>query len=132
MRELVEKQSSVGLKQLFAGIPDKQVDRCLRVIKRLTLERRQLEMAKLEGEIELLENPVDESEALEAPDPLDMDGVTLEEAVKAFERRILVKVLQECAGNQYKASRRLGTTRRILSYKVAQFGICAKEFKAFR
>ena len=40
-----------------------------------------------------------------------------------FERHIIVSALEQTRGNQSKAARRLGTTTRILKYRVRKYGI---------
>jgi Nif-specific regulatory protein len=50
---------------------------------------------------------------------------TLAQAVEELERRMIVEALRECRGNLARASRRLGTTERILRYKVTKYGLRA-------
>ncbi len=47
----------------------------------------------------------------------------LSEAVDEFEREIIVKVLQNTGFNQTKAASLLGTSRRILRYKMEKLKI---------
>jgi transcriptional regulator with GAF, ATPase, and Fis domain len=44
-------------------------------------------------------------------------------AIADFERHIIVSALEQTGGNQSKAARRLGTTTRILKYRVRKYGI---------
>ncbi|MBN1558391.1 MAG: sigma-54-dependent Fis family transcriptional regulator [Lentisphaerae bacterium] len=54
------------------------------------------------------------------------DGnVTLAEAVNSYEKRIIEKALAECDGIQTAAAARLGTTRRILKYRMEKLQIGA-------
>jgi transcriptional regulator with GAF, ATPase, and Fis domain len=48
---------------------------------------------------------------------------TLQEAVDEFERDIIEKVLRELGFNQTRAAARLGTSRRILKYRMDKLGI---------
>jgi Nif-specific regulatory protein len=48
---------------------------------------------------------------------------TLAQAVEELERRMIVEALDDAQGNLARASRRLGTTERILRYKVAKYGL---------
>jgi Nif-specific regulatory protein len=48
---------------------------------------------------------------------------TLGDAVEQLERRLIEQALVESAGNLARASRALGTTERILRYKVAKYGL---------
>ena len=55
--------------------------------------------------------------------------LTLEERVAQFERALIVQALEETEGNQSRAARRLGTTKRIMQYKCQKYGI---DYRAFR
>ena len=48
---------------------------------------------------------------------------TLAQAVGQLERQMIADALRETQGNLARASRRLGTTERILSYKVRKYGL---------
>ena len=45
-----------------------------------------------------------------------------------FERHIIVSALEQTGGNQKRAALRLGTTRRILSYRAKKYGIDLRTF----
>jgi hypothetical protein len=60
--------------------------------------------------------------ALIPADPRDRP-VSLEEAVSHFERGLIVRALQKCNGVQTHTAEMLGTTRRILRYKMDKLGI---------
>ncbi|VGO22392.1 helix-turn-helix domain-containing protein [Pontiella sulfatireligans] len=47
----------------------------------------------------------------------------LENAVAEFERTLIVHALEKCEGIQTRAAKRLGTTRRILRYRMDKLGI---------
>ncbi|MDA8126792.1 MAG: hypothetical protein M0009_16605 [Deltaproteobacteria bacterium] len=51
------------------------------------------------------------------------DGDLLKGTLADFERHIIVSALERCAGNQSKAARQLGTTKRVLAYRVRKYGI---------
>jgi Nif-specific regulatory protein len=56
----------------------------------------------------------------------DLEGVDedlLKRTLADFERLIIVSALARCAGNQSKAARQLGTTKRMLAYRVQKYGI---------
>lgn len=55
-------------------------------------------------------------------------GTTLADAVEAHERSLIVNALQETKGNQTKAAEILGTTRRILKYRMEKFAILSENF----
>jgi C4-dicarboxylate-specific signal transduction histidine kinase len=57
-----------------------------------------------------------------APPQLPAAG-SLEATVSGFERRIIEQALRETGGVQTQAARRLGTTRRILRYRMEKLGI---------
>jgi Nif-specific regulatory protein len=54
---------------------------------------------------------------------LGADDDLLKITIADFERQIIVSALQQTSGNQSKAAMRLGTTKRILSYRVRKYGI---------
>lgn len=49
--------------------------------------------------------------------------LTLDERVSGFEREVIMDALKEAKGNQSKAARLLGTTQRIVGYKIKHLGI---------
>ncbi len=52
----------------------------------------------------------------------------LKRTVDDFERYIIVSALEQTGGNQSKAAIRLGTTKRILAYRVQKYGIDLGQF----
>ncbi len=57
-----------------------------------------------------------------------MPSLSLSEAVEAYERDILLDSLKSTQGNRAQAARLLGTTARILNYKVRKYGIDNRRF----
>jgi Nif-specific regulatory protein len=55
--------------------------------------------------------------------------LTLAEAVTAYEKDIVQDALKTTRGNRAKAARLLGTTERIINYKVRKYGIDAERFR---
>ncbi|SHE88629.1 Nif-specific regulatory protein [Desulfacinum infernum DSM 9756] len=53
----------------------------------------------------------------------------LEALVGAYERDLIVEALKDAQGNQSQAARLLGTTKRIIQYKVQKYGIDPKRFR---
>jgi Nif-specific regulatory protein len=51
------------------------------------------------------------------------DGDLLKSTIADFERHIIVSALEQTGGNQTEAARRLGTTKRILSYRIRKYRI---------
>ncbi|MHB8770215.1 MAG: helix-turn-helix domain-containing protein [Syntrophales bacterium] len=51
------------------------------------------------------------------------DDDLLKMTLADFERHIIVSALEQTGGNQSKAAKRLGTTKRILAYRVRKYGI---------
>ena len=49
--------------------------------------------------------------------------IKLDEVVGNFERRIIIEALNECNGVQTRAAELLGTTRRILRYRMDKLDI---------
>lgn len=54
----------------------------------------------------------------------------LEVLVGAFERDLITDALKDSRGNQAQAARLLGTTKRIIQYKVQKYGVDPKRFRA--
>jgi Nif-specific regulatory protein len=52
----------------------------------------------------------------------------LKSTIADFERHIIISALEQTSGNQSKAAMRLGTTKRILSYRVRKYGIDLGQF----
>lgn len=51
------------------------------------------------------------------------DDDLFKSTIADFERHIIVSALEQTSGNQTEAARRLGTTKRILSYRIRKYGI---------
>jgi transcriptional regulator with GAF, ATPase, and Fis domain len=49
--------------------------------------------------------------------------IKLDEVIGNFERRIIIEALDECNGVQTRAAELLGTTRRILRYRMDKLDI---------
>ena len=60
-------------------------------------------------------------------DPPSAAGRTLAEAVSSYERQLITQALTEADGIQTHAARTLGTTRRILKYRMEKLNINATE-----
>lgn len=56
------------------------------------------------------------------------DDDLLKKTVADFEKHIISSALQQTGGNQSKAAKRLGTTKRILMYRVQKYGIDLRRF----
>ncbi len=54
----------------------------------------------------------------------------MEALVSAFERDLITDALKDVRGNQSQAARLLGTTKRIIQYKVEKYGIDPKRFRS--
>lgn len=51
------------------------------------------------------------------------DPINLEETVGNFERNLIIQALEKCNWVQTRAAKRLGTTRRILRYRMDKLDI---------
>jgi DNA-binding NtrC family response regulator len=51
------------------------------------------------------------------------EGTTLADAVDSYERQLIADALRQACGVQTRAAESLGTTRRILRYKMAKLGL---------
>ena len=54
----------------------------------------------------------------------------MEVLLSAFERDLITDALKDARGNQSQAARLLGTTKRVIQYKVFKYGIDPKRFRA--
>lgn len=57
------------------------------------------------------------------------DHSKLSSVVEAQERALIINALEETGGNQTKAAKILGTTKRIIQYKISKMGIDPKHFR---
>jgi Nif-specific regulatory protein len=77
-------------------------------------------------------------DAVHLPPSMQMNGNsspakkqgTFASLVDAYERSLIVEALKESGGNQSKAARMLGSTKRVVQYKVEKLGIDVERFKA--
>jgi Nif-specific regulatory protein len=53
----------------------------------------------------------------------------LSSVIEAQERALIIEALEETGGNQTKAAKLLGTTKRIIQYKISKMGINVKLFR---
>jgi transcriptional regulator with GAF, ATPase, and Fis domain len=58
----------------------------------------------------------------------EADEDLLKSTIADFEKHIISSALEQTGGNQNKAAMRLGTTKRILSYRVRKYGIDLGKF----
>ncbi|HIE10176.1 MAG TPA: sigma-54-dependent Fis family transcriptional regulator [Kiritimatiellae bacterium] len=61
--------------------------------------------------------------------PLHAGTFTLEEAVNDFERHLVIDALKKAGGVQTRAAELLGTTRRILKYRIEKLNIQPQDFR---
>jgi len=57
------------------------------------------------------------------------DRSKLSSVVEAQERLLIIDALKETGGNQTKAARILGTTKRIIQYKISKMGLDPKNYR---
>jgi DNA-binding NtrC family response regulator len=69
----------------------------------------------------------DEVAEVAAAAPPAAKGLILEEAVNAYERKLIADALLQSDGVQTRAAASLGTTRRILRYKMEKLGLADPE-----
>lgn len=88
---------------------------------RITIARA-LHTADLEREVQQLRKQIADSQCAQ-----EASSVPLKQAVDAFERDMIERALAASGGINTRAAERLGTTRRILQYRIQKLGIpCAK------
>jgi hypothetical protein len=56
----------------------------------------------------------------------------LDQILETFERNIIQKTLKDTHGNQSKAARALGITKRKMQYKIRKYGVDCKSLKEHR
>lgn len=56
------------------------------------------------------------------------DDDLLKSTLADFERHIIVSALEQTGGNQKQAAMRLGTTKRIIAYRIRKYGIDLAQF----
>jgi Nif-specific regulatory protein len=61
---------------------------------------------------------------------LDIRENVLERCVLDCEKTVIIHALTRTNGNQTAAAKLLGTTRRILDYKIHKYGINCEQFKS--
>lgn len=66
--------------------------------------------------------------SLQIPDKTNGLG-TLEERTEMFEKEIIIDTLKQTNGNISNAAKKLGSTKRILGYKITKLGINYKSFR---
>ena len=54
---------------------------------------------------------------------VDQQGLSLQQMVDNLEREVITDVLRETKGNQARAARMLGTTQRVMGYKINKLSI---------
>jgi transcriptional regulator with GAF, ATPase, and Fis domain len=59
-------------------------------------------------------------------------GDLLKQNTTDFEKHIIVSALKRTGGNQSEAARQLGTTIRILTYRIHKYNIDINEFRTCR
>ncbi|HMP75867.1 MAG TPA: sigma-54 dependent transcriptional regulator [Kiritimatiellia bacterium] len=64
-----------------------------------------------------------QGEATAATPPVRLNGFSLEEMVNAYERDLVMQAMREANGVQTRAAELLGTTRRILKYRMDKLNI---------
>lgn len=57
------------------------------------------------------------------------DKGMLSTVVKANERSLIIEALKDTQGNQTEAAKRLGTTKRVIQYKIQKLGLDASQYK---
>lgn len=59
-------------------------------------------------------------------------GATFQSMVKAYETTLIVEALKKTRGNQTKAAKLLGTTKRVIQYKIVNHGINYKKYSGVK
>jgi len=67
---------------------------------------------------------------MKQPGPERKKKGTLQGLVESYERALITDTLKDVRGNMSKAAKTLGSTKRIIQYKVQKYGIDPQRFKA--
>lgn len=62
----------------------------------------------------------------------NVKGGSLEKMVAAYERELIEEAVKYSAGNQSEAARQLGTTKRVIQYKVTKYNVDCDKYKSGR
>jgi Nif-specific regulatory protein len=60
---------------------------------------------------------------------LPREGANLKDMVCAYERELIIDALKKHRGNASAAARELGTTQRIINYRIHQLGITPRNYR---
>jgi DNA-binding NtrC family response regulator len=53
-------------------------------------------------------------------------------SLEEMEKRLIMRALKQCGGNQTQAARHLGLSRRTLAYRLEKYGIYGEQLKAMK
>ena len=70
--------------------------------------------------------------SVDESDPGAETGATFQSMVKAYEITLIVEALKKTRGNQTKAAKLLGTTKRVIQYKIINHGINYKKYSGVK
>lgn len=59
----------------------------------------------------------------------EITNVNLKARVDAYERELVVEALRCAKGNQSHAAKLLGTSQRLVNYKIQKYGINTRRFR---
>jgi len=99
------------------------------IVERMLVLYRQEPVLRPEFLPEEFHGPAASTSAGRLPSGRLPPGRTLSQAVEDFERGLVLGALREAGGVQTRAARLLGTTRRILGYRLTRLGIRPEEFR---
>jgi Nif-specific regulatory protein len=63
------------------------------------------------------------------PEKEERTNVNLKARVDAYERELVVEALRSAKGNQSHAAKLLGTSQRLVNYKIQEYGINTGRFR---
>jgi Nif-specific regulatory protein len=63
------------------------------------------------------------------PEKEERTNVNLKARVNAYERDLVMEALRDAKGNQSRAAKILGTSQRIVNYKIQKYGIDTSRFR---
>ncbi len=66
---------------------------------------------------------------LQTPDQQEEQSLAFADQVERFEKELIIDALKRCKGNQTKTAAYLGSSLRIINYKINKYDIEARQFK---
>lgn len=100
------------------------------IVERMLVLHGQNEVIRTEFLPEALRTTLPLTLAASAPPPPPQSELLMADAIAAYERKLIVDALTKTRGVRTRSAKLLGTTRRILSYRMKKLNIAAGDYAA--